>query len=265
MNSDGITSARPATPYYFHRDGDAYVPSIHTANPWMADAIAGGPVASLIGEVIQTADFDPEFAISRTTLDIFGKIPSAPLIPRLTALRAGKQMQLHRIELLCDGRAVVQSHVLLVRKLPTPECTPFSSYAPPETLEERAFFPGDFMEGAVRTRPIEGGIQIPGRGVTWIAMEGEVVAGVTPSPFVKACLFSDYGNGIGNVTLASEWTFANLDITMAYLRMPRGEWLLLDSATVTAGNGHGLARTTFADMDGVFAYGHQTTFVGPAG
>jgi hypothetical protein len=263
MNQTLAVKADHALPFHFHRDGDAFVPSIHTRNPWMGDAIAGGPVSALIGEVIQAAGFAPGLEISRTTLDIFGKVPSTPLIPRVTALREGRQMQLHRIELLSEGRTVAQSHVILARHLETPQALPPCNYQRPEAVKERAFFIGEDMEGAIRTRPIEGGVHIPGRGVTWITLDGEIIKGTAPTPFVLACLFSDYGNGIGSATHSQEWTFANLDITVNYLRMPRGKWLLVDSATFMAGNGHGLARSTFADIDGIFAFGCQTTFVGP--
>jgi Thioesterase-like superfamily len=249
-------------PFYFRREEDAFTPSRLTRNPWMPDAIAGGPLAALFGEVIEGAGFDPVFEISRTTLDIFGKVPSVPLVPRVTTLRAGKQMQLHRVELLAESKIVAQSHVLLTRRLETPLVAPPFPYALPEAVADREFFPGASMAGAIRTRPIEGGVRTPGRGVTWLAMDGEVVEGVAPSPFVKACLFSDFGNGIGSATHPDEWSFANLDISVNFLRMPRGEWLLIDAATVMAGNGHGLARSTFADIDGIYAFGSQTIFVG---
>lgn len=254
----------PWPPFYFERDGDAFVPSKLTRNPWMADAIAGGPVAALIGAVIDEAGFDPAFEISRTTLDIFGKVPALPLVPRVTALRTGKQMQLHRIELLAEGKPVAQSHVLLARHLETPTLLPPFAYPLPATVEDRQFLTGASMAGAIRTKPIEGEVRKPGRGITWLAMDGEIIRGTAPSPFVKACLFSDFGNGIGSATRHDEWSFANLDISVYFLRMPRGEWLLIDAETVMAGNGHGLAQSTFADCDGIYAFGRQTIFVGPS-
>jgi hypothetical protein len=259
-----MSKEHPWPPFYFKRDGEAFVPSGLTRSPWMADAIAGGPTAALIGAVIDEAGLDPAFEISRTTLDILGRVPSLPLIPRVTALRMGKQMQLHRIELLADGMPVAQSHVLLVRNLATPTFESPFRYALPDAVEDRHFLVGASMAGAIRTRPIEGEVREPGRGVTWLAMDGEVIQGTTPSPFVKSCLFSDFGNGIGSATRHDEWSFANLDISVNFLRMPRGEWLLIDADTFMAGNGHGLAQSTFADADGVYAYGRQTIFVAPS-
>jgi hypothetical protein len=173
-------------------------------------------------------------------------------------------MQLHRVELLAGNKPVAQSHVLFVRTLETPTELPPSPYALPDSLEERHFLVGATMAGAIRTRPIQGGVREPGRGITWLAMDGEVIAGTVPSPFVKACLFSDFGNGVGSATDRDEWSFANLDITVNFLRMPRGEWILLDAHTVMAGNGHGVVENIFADVDGIYARGTQTVFIGPS-
>ena len=53
------------------------------------------------------------------------------------------------------------------------------------------------------------------------------------------------------------------DIGTNVLRMPRGDWFLLDAHTEGAGNGHAVAQTIFADEGGVYAKGTQTVFVGP--
>jgi acyl-CoA thioesterase len=120
------------------------------------------------------------------------------------------------------------------------------------------------MAGAIRTKGVVGQVRQPGRGVVWLSMNGEIVKGSTASPFVKACLFSDFGNGIGSATFHNEWSFANLDITIQFFRMPRGEWLLIDAHTEGDGNGHALAQSIFADRDGVYAKGTQTIFVAPS-
>lgn len=172
-------------------------------------------------------------------------------------------MQLHRVELLADGNPVAQAHVLLSRYMETPEVLPAFPYPHPDDVAEREWLMGAAMAGAIRTRPIEGSVREPGRAIGWLAMEGEIIAGTAPSPFVKACLFADFGNGIGSATKPDEWSYANLDISVNFLRMPLGQWLLIDADTVMAGNGHGLARSIFADAKGIYAYVTQTVFVGP--
>jgi hypothetical protein len=153
--------------------------------------------------------------------------------------------------------------VLRVRRAETPVVAPPHGYPAPETCADVAWLKGASMAGAIRTRPVSGTVGEPGRGIGWLAIDGEMVAGCAPSPFVKAALISDFGNGIGSATQSAEWSFANLDITLQFLRMPVGEWLLIDAQTHMAGNGHGTASNVFADAQGVYARGFQTVFVAP--
>ena len=254
---------QPQPPFYFERDGTVYVPSKYTLSPWNSSAIAGGSTAPLLGAIIDGAGFDPGFEPCRFTLDILGVVPAVPLESRLTALRLGRQMQLHRVELLADGVVVAQAHLVLARHLETPQFMPASTYPAPDAVAEQPFPGSRRIGGVVQIRPVLGGAQIPGRGVVWLALRGQVIRGVSPGPFVKACLFSDFGNGMGSVTRAEEWSFANLDITLNFLRRPQGDWFLIDAETEMAGNGHGLARSTFADIHGIYAHGTQTVFIAP--
>lgn len=258
-----MDSIADTTPHYFTRTDEAFEPSGLARNPWFANAVAGGPIAALFGYLVEGAGFDPGFEICRLTIDILGVVPSVPLTPRLVPVRQGRQAQLRRIELFAGEKPVAQAHVLLARHLDTPEFPPPQPHPAPENVPEDNFLIGASMAGAIRTRPIMGRVREPGRGVSWMRMDGEVVLGVPASPFVKACLFADFGNGVGSATHAHEWSYANLDISIQFFRMPRGDWFLLDAFTEGAGNGHAVAQSVFADADGVYAKGTQTVFVGP--
>lgn len=257
--------SNPATrvPHYFTRTKQGFEPTGLARNPWFANAVAGGPVAALIGHVIEETGFDTTFEICRLTIDILGIVPRAPLLPRLTPVRAGRQAQLHRIELLAADKPVAQAQLLLARHLDTPPSPAPHPHPAPDTIADGDFLIGTSMAGAIRTRPVMGQVRDPGRGVAWMRMDGEVVFGTAASAFVKACLFADFGNGVGSATHAHEWSYANLDITIHFFRMPRGDWLLLDAHTEGAGNGHALAQNLFADAEGVYAKGTQTIFVAP--
>ena len=60
-----------------------------------------------------------------------------------------------------------------------------------------------------------------------------------------------------------EWWFINPELTVHFRREARGEWICLDAATVIAGGGAGLARSTLSDTDGVVAHGSQSLLVAP--
>lgn len=256
------TNDRPWPPFYFELADGIYQPSGLTRSPWDRNAIAGGPISALLA----TKAEDPalgDMEIARFTVDIFGKVPHEPLTLHSHALRDGRQTKLHRIVIKAGEREVAQAHVLRVRRLQTPVHPVPHDYPPPEQCADVATPGSARMAGAVRMRRISGGPGAPGRGVAWLALDGEIVRGRKASTFVAAAMFADYGNGFGSATHASDWSFANLDINVQFLRMPVGEWLLLDAETHMAGNGHGTARSVLADANGVYARGSQTIFVAP--
>jgi hypothetical protein len=258
-----MTEEFSGPPAYFHRQDGGFLPTRFARNPWFEGAIAGGPLAALFGVVIEEAGFDPSLHIARISIDILGKVPSVLLHARVVAVREGRQMQLHKIEMLYGEKIVAQAHVLRVRHLETPIFPAPFDFPDPDTLDEGVHLVGASMAGAIRTKAVRGGVREPGPGTLWLAMDGEVIAGEAPSPFLKACLFSDFGNGVGSATDARDFSYANLDISVQFLRMPVGEWFLLDSHTVAGGIGHGLARNTLGDRRGVFAIGTQTVFMDP--
>lgn len=256
-----MTVKHDGPPHYFVARDGGFAPSGLARNPWFANALAGGPIAALVGHVIDNAGFGAHMSVCRLTIDLLGIVPHQFLVPRITPVRQGRQAQLHRIELLADDKVICQAHVLLARYLETPECPAPQPHPAPQDVAEGPVLIGADMAGAIRTRPVMGSVRKPGRGVVWMAMDGEVVQNVPASPFVKACLFSDFGNGIGSATHAHEWSYANLDISIQFYRLPRGDWFLLDARTEGAGNGHAVALNLFADEDGVYARGTQTVFV----
>lgn len=257
--------ARPWPPYYYERDAEGtYHPGGLTRSPWDPAAIAGGPFAALMAHGAEDAGLDAEFEIARFTLDIFGKVPRQPLTLTVDTLRDGRQTKLHRVTAHAAGRPVGQAHVLRVLRRDAPRFPYPGDYPAPETVSSvTPPNPAFLMAGGVEFKPVSGGPGVPGPTVAWLAMHGEVIRGEAPSTFVKACHFADYGNGFGSVTDARDWSYANLDITVQFLRRPVGEWFLIDADTHMAGNGHGTAACVFADVEGVYARTFETVFVAP--
>lgn len=250
-------------PAYFIRDGESFTATGLARSPWTSNALAGGPVSALLAAIFDAEVIDPDFNIARYSVDILGLVPNQTLLPRITALRQGRQMQLYLAELLAGGRSVARAHILLVRVVETPTIAPPMPYPLPDTLIEGPYLVGATMAGAIRCKAVLGGVLEPGRGIVWLAMDGEIIAGTPPSPFVKAALFADFGGGVGSAVQPENWSYANLDITLQFLRMPHGEWQLIDAETTSTGNGHATATNVFADAEGIYARGFQTLFIEP--
>ncbi|QJQ33041.1 thioesterase family protein [Sphingomonas lacunae] len=252
------------TPAFFTAEGDHFVPQREAANPWFDHAVAGGPISGLFGHIAEQRGLIGEgFAISRMTIDILGIVPSAPLTATIEPVRIGRQVRLNRINLKHDNHVVAQALVQAARLLDTPPALPSNGYPAPEDVAPGTFLANGSLQRIVRTRPLQGSVTRPGPGQVWLALDADIVSGTLASPFVKSCVFADFGNGVGSATRAAEWSFANLDVGIHFLRDPHGEWILVDADTIAGGNGHGLARSTMVDAEGVFAIATQTVFVAP--
>lgn len=254
----------PARPAFFDQIDDNFIPRREAANPWFDNAVAGGPLTGLFGHIAESGGMIPHgFSIARMTIDILGIVPSAPLQSVTEAVRDGRQMKLHRITLSHAGRPVAQALILAARTLETPAKPLPHDHPAVEDVPQAPFLANGSLQQIVRTRPITGGVTHPGRGVVWLTLDADIVSGTAASPFTRACVFADFGNGVGSATHAQDWSFANLDVGVQFLREPVGEWVLLDADTLAGGNGHALAQTIMADSQGVFAIATQTIFVAP--
>lgn len=250
-------------PHFFELKSGDYWPTGLARSPWDRQSIAGGPISAILAHGGMNSELDNDFNIARLTVDIFGKVPFAPLHMRVDVLRDGRQTKLHRVTLFAANKPVAQAHLLRVRKYETPVVAPEMPYPLPNEAGGHQNTTSFGMLGAFQIKFIEGAAGVPGRAVAWTSMEADIVLHHPVTAFERAAMFSDYGNGFGNATDAREWSFANLDITMQFLRMPLGRWMLIDAETHMAGDGHGTARNIFADEQGIFARGFQTIFVAP--
>jgi hypothetical protein len=73
------------------------------------------------------------------------------------------------------------------------------------------------------------------------------------SPLCRTLCAADSCNGLSSAVDYSEWTYMNVDITVACARAMQGEWVGIDART-DVGLGHGVASGGLFDEHGL--YGH---------
>ncbi len=267
---DDRAAARPPVsqvtdlPAFFVRTAEGFLPTGLGQSVWSDDTVGGVAVGSLLATLLDEACADGEMHVARLTVDILGRIPKQLLQGRVATVRDGRQMQLVAAELLADGRVAARATALRVRKAPTPSVATASPYPAPLTVPEARFMMESFCGDAIRTRPVRGALDEAGPGCIWARFDLEAVAGVPLSPLARAVIIADCGNGVGSPFPQLPFSCANLDIGVNFLRMPRGEWVLIDAQTESAGEGYAVVRNTFADAEGIYAYGAQTLFIAPA-
>ena len=253
------------TARFYREEGGAYRPTGLARSPWEADKQNGVALGGLATFLIEAIPAPGPMTTARLTIDILAAAPHAPTEGRTRVIREGKRIQMVESELHIDGSAVARATALRVRDAETPSFGAGHDYPAPETVAPSQFMPPSAFGGSMETRLVQGGLREPGPGVLWVRFGHEHVAGTPISPLLRTAILSDFGGGLGSVLDTQKWTYANLDISVHMLREPRGEWLLVDAATASAGRGVGRSDMILADRDGPFARAHQMLFVAPRG
>ena len=136
---------------------------------------------------------------------------------------------------------------------------------PDESRAETAeFFTQDIAyHRALDWRFAAGSFNAPGPAAAWTRPECALVEGEPMSPLEHLLVMTDAASGI---SAALDWqaaTFANIDLTVALHRPPRGEWLGMDARTVLGDSGAAQCFAVLFDAEGAIGRSAQSLFVEP--
>jgi len=252
---------------FYIADGNGIFASTSaTAGPWGPENQHGGPPAALLVRAFELMESQPRSRIARFAMEILRPVPVAALTVRTAVVRRGRRVALLRGVVEADGQEVLLAHAW---RLQVPEepvvAVPDQFTVPPiPPPAPTSAWPGAYMGGymsAIEWRSVVGSLAEPGPGVAWARARLPLVAGEEISPFARASLVADSGSGVSASVDFSKWLCINVDLTVSLHRDPAGEWVLLDSVTITDPGGSGLAVTRLADQNGAVGRGLQTLVI----
>jgi hypothetical protein len=179
--------------------------------------------------------------------------------------RPGRSVELLEGELEAEGRTVVAVRAWRVLRSTAPKVGDEPAQLPrPAEADPPPPGMNDFGYGqAVELRFAAGGWGQPGPATAWTRLRVPIVPDEEPTGMQRVLAVADSGNGVSAALSWDEWLFINPELTVHFLREPRGEWICLDAATMIAEDGAGLARSTLSDDDGMVAAGAQSLLVAP--
>jgi hypothetical protein len=254
-------------PAFYIADGDGIFASTPaTAGPWGPESQHGGPPAALLVREFERTQSEPRSRIARFAMEILRPVPLARLTVRAAVVRQSRRVALLRGVVEAGGQEVLLAHAWRLHVPDEPAvAVPDRFTVPPiPPPAPAAAWPGAHTGGymsAIEWRPVVGSLSEPGPGVAWTRARLPLIAGEEISPFARAALVADSGSGVSASVDFSQWLCINVDLTVSLHRDPIGEWVLLDSVTITDPGGSGLAVTRLADRNGAIGRGLQTLVV----
>lgn len=256
---------------FYERDGDLFRATELTRGPWDPGAQHAGPPSALLGYAIEGLPEAGDFQVGRVTFEILRSVPIAPVRVEARVARPGRRVQMFEADLSdADGEPLMRARGWRIRtaKLELPgEALVASQPPPPPPPEEGAdagFFPTGQEHGyhsAMEIRFVAGGFMEPGPATAWLRMRQPLVAGEEPTPLQRALVAADVGNGISAALDFHRFLFINVDLSVHLERMPKGEWIGVDAATLPRPKGVGTAESTLFDGDGRVGRALQTLLI----
>lgn len=244
--------------FFFEAEGNRYHPTPRTRGPWDPNSLHGRVLAGLIAHQVEHEHGEPNFQPARLTVDMFRVAPMKPMTVTTTLVRDGNRIRVVDASMTDDeGTEIARGNVVFLRRAEQPEGEVWSPPAwdvpAPESLSPP--LPPEGVEGpwlpTWETRRIEGDFGVVAQKRAWLRETHELVAGLAPSPFVRAAQASDFTNPFGNSGSAG-LQFVNADATLYLHRDPVGEWIGMEVAAHHSSHGIAIAECVLYDLDGAF-------------
>ncbi len=284
--SEGLNSPAYYTPIPVPAGDDPdyeyFQPTPATISVWAPTLQHGGPPTGLLVRAMEnTVDPADGQVFSRVTMEILGAIGLGINRVRTHIPRPGRQISQVAAELeerqpdgsyRAVGRAVAwrlkSSDSSAIADLPH-EPLPKN----PGELPTMIGFPAiDGVSVAWGRIGFIGTVEVaaqPGRNgrnpAVWIRPLLPLVDGETASPLASAFTVIDVANGVGSRLNPLEWSWMNTDTTVHLVSQPAGEWIALDSATVTGAQGYGASLADLYDETGFLGRSAQTVLLNSVG
>jgi len=234
------------------------------SGPWSIDTCHGGAPAALFVQVAESMPAPATMSVARVTMDLLRPVPLGPLRAESRVVREGKKIQLLTLELSATGGEVGRATVLRMRREPEVAPDPVSELIAPLPGPDAGWLTtgaaGGFA-GLFTMRAVRGGFEHSGPGSVWFRMNAPLVAGMVTSPAARAVAAADFANGVAGVLSFEEWLFPSIDLTVALLRPPAGDWVLVDAESWVGAEGRSLGQIRLGDERGWFGSATQTSLV----
>lgn len=243
-----------------------FVSTPHAQGAWQEDELHMAPVSGLVAAEIEAYQPREDFITTRISFDILGKLHAGELKVVTETVRPGRTIELLQSTIYAQGRAVLVGRTWRVISSDTSRVAKLTDdlLPPVEEAEDWAGmtsrWPGGFIQSIQAKKFAD---HAPGHGRCWLTTEFDMIEGESTSSFTKLIGLADTANGLAPVAEPStdKVFFANVDLTLHFLRQPVGEWLGFAISPNIGMTGGGITSAILYDADGLLGRCEQSQTV----
>jgi len=237
---------------FFRKRGDAFIATPASRGPWSDTMLHGRVIAGLLAFQIEQEHGDPGMLPARLTVDMYRAPDFSPVEIKTQVVRSGQRIKVIDAEFLSNGKSMGRASCLMLRRTqnsPGKVWSPPSWQVPrPDELSDAQPF-GDGTGPAWRIRTIRGAMGTFAQRSVWMSENRELVEGFPLTPFTRVGLISDFASPCANIGDAP-LGYINVDATVYLHRLPRGEWIGMETMNHHATDGVAIGECFIYDEAG---------------
>ncbi|HET9818454.1 MAG TPA: thioesterase family protein [Rhodanobacteraceae bacterium] len=245
-------AGEPYPDAFFVRLGtDRFVSTLHSQGAWQPGEQHLAPASGLVmAEVERRLPSDK--LISRASFDVLGVIHSGEFSVEVDVVRPGRSIELVEASMRHGSVTSIRARIW---RLAASDTTPvegveWAPLPPPDALRPLAFssiWGGGFIDSLEARQAPDAR---PGRGRSWIRTRYPLVEGESDPPVAGFLKLVDTANGLVVREHPGSVFFANVDLTVHFIRQPEAGWVGLDTRVNFGPTGIGETVSVLSDIRG---------------
>ena len=237
--------------FYVRLSEHRFVSTLHSQGAWQPGEQHLAPASGLIlAEMERRLPSDK--LVSRASFDVLGVIQSGELSIDVEVVRPGRSIELIEASMRHDNLTSIRARIWRLAATDTThvqglEWTPLP---PPDAMRPLAFssvWGGGFI-GSLEAR--QDADARPGRGRSWVRTRCPLVEAETDPPVAGFLKLVDTANGLVVRERPGSVFFANVDLTVHFVRQPEAGWVGFDTHVNFGPTGLGETFSVMSDIRG---------------
>ncbi len=244
---------------FYVRTGERrFISTLHSQGAWQPGEQHLAPASGLVlAEVERRLPSDK--LVSRASFDVLGVIHSGEFTIDVEVVRPGKTIELVEASMLHGGRTSIRARIWRVVSSDTTRVQgiEWARLPPPGDLRPLPFssiWAGGFIDSLEARQDADAR---PGRGRSWIRTRCPLVDGEADPPVAAFLKLVDTANGLVVREPPDKVFFANVDLTVHFIRQPEAGWVGFDTRVNFGPTGLGETFSVLSDSRGPVATAAQ--------
>jgi len=252
--------------FYARLGKNRFISTLHAQGAWQPGEQHLAPASGLVlAEVERRLPSDK--LVSRATFDVLGVIHSGEFTIEVEVVRPGKTIELVEASMRHGNVTNIRARIWRLAATDTTrvqgiEWTPMS---PPDAMRPFGFssiWAGGFIDSLEARQDMDAR---PGRGRSWIRTRYPLLEGETDPPVAGFVKLVDTANGLVVREDPGSVFFANVDLTVHFLRQPEAGWVGFDTRVNFGPTGLGETLSILSDIRGPVGTAAQSLTVRAGG